>query len=322
MKKVIEAVVMIGVIVGGIVVHIEPSKAVETDFSLSALIPDNQIDKSKKYFELRMKPSQVQELEVLLTNNLARPMTVEMHANTAVTNDYGAVDYSNKAPQFDNTLQFPFSEIAEMPDEIMLHANGSRKIKVTLRMPSVPFDGLVLGGLHFSEKGELEDSVIGVILSEKDAVVEPDMKLNGFKPSQISKRNVLKINLQNIKPMILQNLVLEAHIYKGDSDKVLYRTKRDMLRMAPNSNFDLGISWKNQAFEAGKYRLKIVATSEDNIWKWDEEFEIEKGLAAELNSSAVGIEKSFTLWYIGCGALLLVLGWAFWMNRSRRRKRK
>ncbi|MBC1604585.1 DUF916 and DUF3324 domain-containing protein [Listeria rocourtiae] len=322
MKKIIEAVIMIGVIFGGIIVHIEPSKAVETDFSVSALIPDNQIDKSKKYFELRMKPSQVQELEVLLTNNLARPMTIEMHANTAVTNDYGTVDYSNKAPQFDNTLQFPFSEIAEMPDEIMLHANGSRKMKVKLRMPSVPFDGLILGGLHFSEKGGLGDYVIGVILSEKDTVVEPDMKLNGVKPSQISKRNVLKVNLQNIKPVILQNLVVEARIYKENSDEVLYRTKRDMLRMAPNSNFDLGISWKNQAFEAGKYRLKIVATSEHNIWKWNEEFEIEKDLATKLNRRAVGIEKSFALWYIGCGVVLLMLGWAFLMNRQKTRKSK
>ncbi|WP_159101192.1 hypothetical protein [Listeria rocourtiae] len=50
MKKIIEAVIMIGVIFGGIIVHIEPSKAVETDFSVSALIPDNQIDKSKKIF--------------------------------------------------------------------------------------------------------------------------------------------------------------------------------------------------------------------------------------------------------------------------------
>lgn len=335
-KKLVAALAVIGVLISGILIHTEISKAAEMNFSVSAVIPENQIDKSKTYFELRMKPGQVQELEVVLTNGLAHPVTVETNANTAVTNDNGIVDYSNKAPKFDNTLQAPFSKIAEMPDEITVPANGSRTVKVKVTMPRDPFDGFILGGLHFSEKdnGDKTESgegvqiknkyayVIGVILSENDVAVNPDMKLNRIKPDQVNYRNVLKVNLQNIKPVILQSLDVDAQVYKDGDDEALYTTKQGALRMAPNSNFDFGISWNNQAFKPGKYRLKMVATSGDHTWKWDEPFEIKADAAADFNDKAVGLEKDYTMWYVAGGVLLglLVLGLVFWLGRRTRKK--
>lgn len=333
-NKLIGALVVIGVLISGILIHIETAKAAEMDFSVSAVIPENQIDKSKTYFELRMKPCQVQELEVLLTNGLSHTVTVVTNANTAVTNDNGIVDYSNKAPKFDNTLKIPFSKIAEMPDEITVPANGSKTVKVKVTMPRDPFDGFVLGGLHFSEKdnGDKNESgegvqiknkyayVIGVILSENDIAVNPDMKLNQIKPDQINYRNVLKVNLQNVKPVILQNLDVDAQVYKDGGDEALYKMKQSTLRMAPNSNFDFGISWNDEEFKPGKYRLKMVATSGNHTWKWDERFDIKADVAAEFNGKAVGLEKDDTMWYVAGGVLLglLVLGLVFWLGRRMR----
>ncbi|EUJ25373.1 DUF916 and DUF3324 domain-containing protein [Listeria cornellensis] len=336
MEKLVAVLAVISVMISGILIHTETSKAAEMNFSVSAVIPDNQIDKSKTYFELRMKPNQVQELEVVLTNGLARAVTVETSANTAVTNDNGIVDYSNKAPKLDNTLQAPFSKIAEMPSEITVPAKGSKTVKVKVTMPSAPFEGFILGGIHFSEKddGDKKESgegvqiknkyayVIGVILSENDVAVEPDMKLNTIKPDQVNYRNVLKANLQNIKPVIIQNLAVEAHVYKEGSDKALYSAKQDTLRMAPNSNFDFGIGWNNQEFKPGKYRLKMVASSGDSVWKWDEPFEIKGDTAADLNDKAVELEKDYTMWYVAGGVLLalLVFGLVFWLGRRSRKR--
>lgn len=159
--------------------------------------------------------------------------------------------------------------------------------------------------------------VVGVQLSENDTVVEPDMKLHAIKPQQINYRNVVTANLQNPEATMIKPLMIDAKIYKSGDDQVLHQAKRDNLRMAPNSNFNYAIDWENQPLKAGKYRLKMVATSGDKTWKWDEEFTIKGDDAKKLNDTAVELEKDYTWWYIAGGALVLILLvlLAFWLGK-------
>lgn len=80
--------------------------------------------------------------------------------------------------------------------------------------------------------------------------------------------------------------------------------------MAPNSNFNYGVSWENQEFKAGKYRAKVTAHSEDynKDWSWDEEFTITKKEAEVLNKEAVELEVTPTPWWV---YVLIGLGIAF-----------
>nr|WP_149023633.1 DUF916 domain-containing protein [Listeria rocourtiae] len=150
MKKVMLLLALPTMLIGVLFHPLSPEAA--ANFSVTTVIPDNQIDKSKTYFDLRMKPGQKQDLEVVLKNDTDKEITVETNANTAVTNDNGIVDYSQTNPKLDKSLKIPFSSIATMEDEVVLPANSSKTIKVAVTMPDTAFDGIILGGLQFIEK--------------------------------------------------------------------------------------------------------------------------------------------------------------------------
>jgi hypothetical protein len=313
------------------------------NFSVTAVIPENQIDKTKTYFDLMMEPGQVQVLDVLMNNPLDKEVVVENHANTAVTNDNGIVDYSNSKPKLDETLQAPFSAITEVEKETTIPPKSSKTLKVKVTMPNEELDGVVLGGLHFTEKEdaskEAQDKsgvqiknrfafAIGVLIRENDKVVKPDLKLGKIQPSQVNYRNVLKANIQNTQPVIIQDMEVDARITQKDSKNSLFEQKRTGLRMAPNSNFNFGVSWDNQEFKAGSYTLHMNVTSGSEKWKWSKDFEISSKEAKELNEKAVELKVDNTKWYIIgaiAGAIVLIL-FTFiltqYISKKKRIKRK
>ncbi len=295
--------------------------AAEMKFAVTAVIPENQIDKSQTYFDLKMQPGQKQTIQVQMKNDTNKEVVVESFANTAITNSNGITDYSTVEAKMDSTMKHSFSKIAKMPKETKVPANGAVTVDVKLEMPSESFDGVILGGLYFKEKEDeasknkqegvqIENKyayAIGVVLRETDVEVKPDMKLNEVRPTQINGRNVVTANLQNVKPAMLKNLSVDAKVYKEKGNDVLFETKKDNLRMAPNSNFDYAISWENKAFDPGTYRVEIKATDGDQKWEWKKNFTIEGKTADKLNDSAVEAKKDYTLYYIIGGVLLVVL---------------
>ena len=70
--------------------------ASEMSFSVQAVIPENQIDKSQSYFDLKMQPDQSQDLTVELYNNTEKDLTISVTPNAATTNQNGVVEYNNQ----------------------------------------------------------------------------------------------------------------------------------------------------------------------------------------------------------------------------------
>ncbi|WP_242141904.1 MULTISPECIES: DUF916 and DUF3324 domain-containing protein [unclassified Bacillus cereus group] len=312
--------------------------AAEMKFAVTAVIPENQIDKNQTYFDLKMKPGQKQTLQVQMKNDTDKEVVVETHANTAVTNSNGIADYSMTNPQFDSTLKIPFSKIAKVQKETKIPAKSTVTLDVNIEMPNESFDGVILGGLYFTEKEDEKakgksDNVqiknkyayaIGVVLRETDTEVKPDLKLNEIKPGQVNARNVVTANLQNTKAAMLKHLTVDAKVYTEKGKNVLHETKKEDLRMAPNSNFDYAISWDNKALEPGTYRLEMKATDGDQKWEWTKKFTIEGDKAKELNKTAVEAQKDYTMYYIIGGILLfiLLLILVFWLGRRSQHKQQ
>lgn len=337
--------------------------------SVSTKLPDNQIDKNQSYFDLLLEKGQEQELEVVLTNNTDKDVTMEAAANTAITNQNGAVDYSwdvetaKKAAEmnnknkdniaidletikFDSTLKYPFSTIASMENEIVVPASSSVTTKVKVKMPDEDLSGVIAGGIYLSQKEGTEEEeesnqgvqiknkfvyVVGVQMRQKEDISEltPEMKLDKslILPMQINYRNYLGINLQNTEPVYIRDLTVTAKVYKKGSTEVLHETTQEMMKMAPNSNFNFGVNWDNQEFKGGTYRVAVTARAEDydKEWSWDEEFTIDKELADKLNNQAVELEKTdYTLYYIIggiIGLLLLILLIIYLIKRHNDKKK-
>ncbi|MHC5227443.1 DUF916 and DUF3324 domain-containing protein [Enterococcus sp. LJL99] len=298
--------------------------AEEMSFSVEAKIPNNQRDKDKTYFDLTVKPGEVQDLEVALRNNTNKAVTVLVNANTAITNKNGVIDYSEVDPKLDPSLKYPFSKLAETENEVELAANESKMIQVKVTVPNNPFDGIILGGLHFKQKDsddkkstetgvQIENKfayVIGVRLSENDTEIKPDLKLFDVKPGQRNYRNVVLANLQNPTARILSKMSIDAKIYPSGSNEVLYQQKQSDLSMAPNSNFDYAVPLNNKAFKAGKYRLTMHVESSGEKWDFEKEFEIKADEAEKFNKEAVELEEESNnnlIYFILGGVILLLI---------------
>lgn len=295
--------------------------ASEMSFSVQAVIPENQIDKTQTYFDLKMKAGQTQDLTVEMRNDTSEAVTVNVLPNTAITNQNGIVEYNNTNKKQDSSLKVSFKDIATVEKEITIPAKSQKQVKVHVQMPKESYDGVILGGLYFTEKSiEKQDNtskgsqivnryayVIGVKLTETDKVVNPELRLNEVKATQVNYRNVFTANIQNYESAILKDLKIDGKIYKKGSDKVLYSASRENLRMAPNSNFDYAISLDNKPFKSGKYIFKGIAKSGSRKWNFEKEFEIKGTTARNYNKSAVSLENDYTWVYLLIGLILFMI---------------
>lgn len=324
MKKKLQ---MIVVLLSAVVMFFSLGRVVHADemnFSWEVKQPENQRDKTKTYFDLSVKPGEKENLQMVLKNTSDQPITVNVETNTAVTNDNGVIDYGIKDPKLDATMKDPFSKIAHTDPEVSLGAKEEKTITIQVDVPKDPFNGIILGGIRLSQKDDKEEKkeqsgvqienkfavVVGVRLEENDNPVTPDMKLLGVKPGQRNYRNMILANLQNPMPRILSEITIEADVYAaGKTDKPLYHSKQENLQMAPNSNFNYGITMNNKAFKPGKYLLKMTARAADKEWKFEKEFEIKSDEAKKFNEEAVELaddSTDYTL-YIIIGIIVIVL---------------
>ncbi len=302
-------------------------RAAEMNFSVKAALPKNQINHNIGYFDLRMKPEQIQTIQVILENSTNEEVVVEVYPNVATTSSIGNVDYSEANSEYDDSLAYPFSELVTTENEVNIQPHSSYTLDVTIQMPEESFDGMILGGLYFIEKDtdaeNSEESVkatqvenrfsytIGVKLTETDVQVTPELLLNKVYPSQVNYRNVVNVHLQNPTATVIENLEIEAAVYSKNGNKLLYQMNKGKITMAPNSNFDYGISLEKQRFKSGVYRLEMTAVSGEQQWEWTELFTIEKEEAEFFNSEAVELEESalkIWLWISVClvGGIVII----------------
>ncbi|MGX7150249.1 DUF916 and DUF3324 domain-containing protein [Enterococcus ureasiticus] len=339
MKRLIPVILtMIGFVAVGFTGG-QHASAEEMSFSVEAKLPENQRDKSKTYFDLRVKPGETQELEVELKNNTDKDVTVQTKANTAITNDNGVIDYGAVDPKLDKTLAYPFGKLAKVDPEVQLAPKETKLLKVQVALPSETFNGIILGGLHFTQKeekaGENKESgvqienkfayVIGVRLSENDDEVKPELQLTGAKAGQRNYRNNVLGTLQNPTPRILGNMTVTADVFAiNNQEAPVFHNKQENLNMAPNSSFNYGIPTANKPFKAGKYILKMAVEAAGEKWEFEKEFEIKEDEAKKLNDDAVELaeeDSDYTLYFIIGGAVfgVVIIGLIIWMIRQRKK---
>lgn len=291
----------------------------DVGFSVRAIIPKNQIDPMKSYFDLKMKPGQKQVIKIQVFNSSSQEETIEMDITFATTNRNGLIDYSETdSKRKDESLKFPLTEIAKTENrEIVIPAGKSKIVPITISLPKQKFNGVILGAAHFKkqlkETNEHSTSgveiknqyayVVGIKLTETTEEVLPDLHLKYIQPKLINYRTAVVANIQNSEAVIVENMDVTAKIYKKGSIKLLYSTNKQDLNLAPNSNFEYPIDLKNDPFKPGTYRLKMKSIIGTQIWEWDEVFTVGK-VENNLNEKALELNKSYLWWYIGGGMLL------------------
>ncbi len=333
--------------------------ASEFNFAVNPVIPENQIDKEKTYFDLKMAPGTVQTVEVQLRNDTDQEVVIAPVIASATTNLNGVVEYGENDIEADETLPYDMADLIEVEKEITIPKQSQITLPLKITMPSESFEGVIAGGLTLKETTEEnatadseEDQglaikneyayVVAILLRQNTAEVAPDLKLLDVGPGQVNSRNTINVTLQNPEAAYLNSLRLINEVKKkGDSD-VLYSSDTSRMQMAPNSNFSYPISLEGQRLEAGTYVLTSVAyggkseegqykveneegEEESYLYKWtfEKEFTVTGDVARDLNQKDVTIETDYTWLYFLIGGLLLLLAFLLllWYRRKKKMKR-
>ncbi|MBC6316635.1 DUF916 and DUF3324 domain-containing protein [Listeria grandensis] len=311
------------------------ANASELSFSVQALLPENQINQLHTYFDLLMKPNQKQTIQVAIKNDKDEEIQVEVNANTAITNSNGIIEYTNPNPKIDNTLKTEFRSIVQTENLIIIPKNSTKNAAFTIQMPEKPYNGMILGGLHFMEKDKealtkKTDSLqvdnrysytIGVVLQENRTKIAPDLTLPSVKKGQILGQNTIFTTLKNPNATILGDLFITASVYKQGETSPIKQQSTKNLRMAPNSNFDYAIKWDNQKFKPGKYKVVIEAKGKEKNWKLQKNFTITAKEAKIFNDKAINLKQTgipIWLYIVGTSLVVLLVGFIAYRIGKRR----
>jgi hypothetical protein len=334
----------------------------EFNFSVNPVLPENQMGESG-YYNLLLSPGQSQSLTITLKNTTDKTVVVEEKIASATTNINGVVEYSPNKIKADSSLKYNLADYASIPKEISLKPNSSQQVKVNVTMPDKNFTGVISGGITFKEKDSEKTKsnskglsiqnkyayVVALLMQQKKVTVAPDLKLNTVEPSQVNYRNVINANLQNPMAGYLNQMYVQADVKGLNNAKLSYKANKEMLQMAPNSNFDYPISiGDGKKLEAGKYRLSMTVYGQKNNdgkftyvdskgkeqkfdyqWKFTKDFTVSGKTASKLNSKDVTIKKTpwYQNWLIWLGLLLILLALFFlffilWKKRKKEEEDK
>lgn len=312
--------------------------------SVKERLPENQIDKEVTYYDLRMKPSQEQEIEVEVYNSSDQDVKALIQVNPGRTSDTGGIDYTRLKKKNDKSLIYPINELITTEEKVTIPANGSYVAKLQIKMPVEEFDGMIIGGIYVTEESEETTGqkdegknegmavvnkmafVKGIKLTETDVEVKPDMKLIKTFASQVMYKNTVKATLQNPTATTIDDITINAQIYRKGQTEELYAAESTGYRMAPNSNFNYGIDLDSKAFSSGDYRIKLTAESKDTGQKWtfDDVFTITSEEARKLNETALDLVKDYTNVYIliGIALLMMILCLIFLLVLMKKKKKR
>ncbi|GEU13459.1 cell surface protein [Bacillus anthracis] len=325
----------------GILVNVNVVQAADNNqssgssFVVSGNMPDNQLSDSG-YFDLQVTPNAEQTLEVVVTNVTNQAIKVRMTLADATTSNNGSVNYQlNEDVERDSSLTTAFTDMASLEQsDYEIAANSAITVPVKLHVSKDDFKGVVLGGItateiveETTENSDTDKATTGVtnvfsysiaaMLREHDEDIAPELVLNDVAAGQRNYRNYINANLQNTTPRIIKEMSVDATVYDSKG-KVAYKASSDQLKMAPNSNFDYGISLEETKFIPGDYSIKMKVIADGVEFNFTKDFTIEATNANQLNKNAVLIDSNGVAWYIYCIIAVLSLTLVTWLIGSKR----
>lgn len=274
-----------------------------TGFNYKVIKPENQRETNVGYFDLRMKPGQKQTVQVELSNPANSDVEIEVSLNGAKTNGNGVVEFGPIAIDNDKSLKYDFKDIVKGPESVVVPAGGTKTVDLAITMPEVSYDGMIAGGIQLKKKVDEKERekqtgvineyafMIGMLLTETDTTVTPELELNDVYAGLRNFRNSIFVNFSNVKAAFLESLTTEVQITEKGSDAVLYDTKKANMRVAPNSMVDFPVSMNGEEMAPGDYHAKITATSGDQKWAWEKDFTITDEQADKFNEQDVNMVK-------------------------------
>lgn len=291
------------------------------EFGVKPIYPENQEKEKDGYFSLITQPGNKQTIKVKVTNYSDKPNNIKVARNRATTSDSGLIEYSNSKKEKEKSVLHDFNQIVTLKEEaVLLEPKESKELDIDVSMPDESYDGVILGGLYFSEDNELskeeqEKSIrntfsysIPIVLKMTDKKIENELTLKNVEPTERNSRPFIEARLVNSAPSVIKSMSVEGRIYNAKTKEEYYVNKETSLEMAPNSILNFGFDLQNAAFIAGDYLIDLKVNADGKEYHFEDGFTIEKAKAKELNEKSTYIEEKNTPWLLIVGGIVLVVG--------------
>jgi hypothetical protein len=294
----------------------------EMDFSAFVVtFPEGQ-RANKPYIDLLMAPGEVQEVELEVRNLSNEDNLLILQVATATTSSTGVVSYCpDQVAEPDSTLLFAMEDLITIQEEVVLGPGETKNVVFTIQMPETPFEGILAGGISISpyfdpdELVEVEGMIrnffaitIPVLLRQVEVEVFPYLQLNSVTAGHRNSRNAVILNLQNIKPMFINEIEAIAHLSREGDTRDVWAMRWEG-QIAPNSTFNFYIPLDGERFREGEYRVEIEFIASNGTWAFRESFTLTEEEVEVLNEEALDLrEPSLPLWvFLIIGVVILLL---------------
>ncbi|MBO0437452.1 DUF916 domain-containing protein [Vagococcus fluvialis] len=314
------------------------------DFSVEAILPENQVDIDKSYFDLKVTPNSQQELSFKVSNLSEKNSKIEVTLNPGWTNQNGVLSYAETDKKVDESMSFPITQlIKENKKVIELKPLEEKIVNFKLEIPKKEFDGVIVGGFVFkklttnkSQETQKTEVVLkndiqlvkGIQLTENSKIIPEALNIKSAKAGIVNYRNAFILNFQNPQPRFIRDIDVKISVRKEKKKDVLISEEKKINSMAPNSNVDLPVVYK-EAIKPGKYVMEIELITGGLKEHKNLKFEVLKKDYKEIKKELIetgSYEKSnnntLTLILIGFVIFILLIVVILWINGRRGKKCK
>lgn len=290
-------------------------KQTNVGFTIEPVFPNTQIDESKSFYYIKVKPGESQSIKLKVVSTMKEPRKVRISVKDAFTNQNGIIDYDGVDFKRDKTLVGSLEDISVVSEkEVTVEKLESKEVTITINPPEEHFEGVKVAAIcaTSSESEEKKSGMssdfgyrLGLVIAEDEDVTYDDgssLNLLQVKPTVHQGKRVIQATLQNPEPKILKSLTVETKLREKGSNEVLRKRTTNDMRMAPNSQFDFATNWGLDPIRPGTYVLSVKASSGEHSWSWDKEFTIGEEQAQKINE-----EASYTITYPKWVPLVVIL---------------
>ncbi|EOI03059.1 hypothetical protein UAY_00806 [Enterococcus moraviensis ATCC BAA-383] len=308
-------------------------------FSVEAVYPENQQRGESGYYDLKVTPGSKQVIKAKVKNYSDHPIEVFIDVTRGTTSDGGVISYKEVDKEKDSSMLTDIKKLVQVKEPVVkLEAKESKEIIAEINIPEAPYEGQLLGGLHFSEKyqsseKDREKAVINtfsyslpIILTESGTKAENKLDLIKAEAGQRNFHNFIEAILQNQAPSIIHKMTIEGKVIAKKTNKQVYSRKEDTFQMAPNSTVKFGFDMKDTEMVAGDYEVVMNVTADTQHYELKKEFTITKEEAKKFNDESVYLEKEETntlVWLVlGIAGMLIVFILAIIILRKRKKRKQ
>ena len=233
----------------------------------------NQAEGAAGGFYLITEPGEEQQISVRVVNLTDEYRTLEVSIHVATTDNQGRINYWGSDEPADTTLPHNIEDLLIFEPYIVLEPNEETYFWVTVRMPTIPYQGVLAGGLVFrlaedsfhEDEGIIGEERLLAVLLRQDGFVESNIVLERVTTEVLGGQSVISAHLRNVAANFVGQMRITTTI-RDNTGEVVFTNLRDDVYMAPNSSFhhELGLDGLQMSEEM--YEVTFLLESGPYSW--------------------------------------------------------